>query len=73
MGLTIKKGDKFLCIETVRLNGDGAILYLQGNIYTCERNNCITDEQGNRQHSWSGEPFKKHFTKITDQSFNIWN
>lgn len=75
MELEIKQGDKFLCINTVRLNGNGAVRYSQGKVYTSERSGCITDERGNKYHGWDGdkEPFKKHFTKITDQSFNIWN
>lgn len=73
MELEIKQGDKFLCIKTVVMQESKTISYIEGVIYKSHFDGAITDEQGIRQHSWNGEPFKKHFTKITDQSFNIWN
>lgn len=51
----IKKGDQFLCFKTVRMNGNGKIEYIQGKIYTSEKDRCITNESRNSSHTWEKE------------------
>lgn len=52
--MEIKKGQKFLCINTViMINGDGEIAYLKGEVYFSENDNCITDIQGDKHHGWN--------------------
>lgn len=53
--MEIKKGDKFLCIKTVRMNSvSGEVAYRQGEVYESEHDGCITDLQGTKYHYWSG-------------------
>ncbi len=61
----IKKGDKFRCIKTVYMNGNGYEAYFKDKIYKSERDNCITDEVGCEAHSWyeGTDKFKEHFIK----------
>lgn len=60
--MIIKKGDEFLCIETVIMD-DGEIAYIKDRIYKSEQDGCITNEQQNTGHSWGGIENKKYFTK----------
>lgn len=51
--MKIKKGDKFLCIKTVRMNSvTGEVAYRQGEVYESEYDGCITDLQGTKYHYW---------------------
>ena len=48
---TIKKGDKFLCINRVMMR-DGAVAYTEGHTYVSEIDGCITDDMYIREHQW---------------------
>lgn len=65
--MKISKGDKFLCIEDVRMIIDGElsneIAYLKGEVYTSEYDWCITDECENVMHTWSGDEETERFFK----------
>ena len=56
----IRKGDKFVCISDGRMRGYvGDLAYITGKIYTSEQDDCITDEQGYKNHSWDYRPGDK--------------
>lgn len=61
----IKKGDKFLCIKAVKMNGDGEVAYTNGRVYTSEVDGCLTDEQGDKLHEWGGENLNRYFRPFT--------
>lgn len=49
----IKKGDKFECIKPVIMDGNPEdVAYTEGELYTSDFDNCITDNQGNKSHYW---------------------
>lgn len=49
---SIKKGDRFLCIDTVAMNNTKKIAYIKDKEYISEMDTCITDEQGIKSHHW---------------------
>jgi len=53
----IKKGDKFVCLNTVYMNGDKTKFpaYIKNEIYKSEHDRCITDEKGHKEHSWTDD------------------
>ena len=61
----IKKGDKFRCIKTLIYTGSGDIWYHKGRVYQSDMDGCITDEDGDIDHEWTGrraeEEIKKYF------------
>lgn len=62
----IHKGDQFLCIKDVIMNGEeNEIAYFQGEIYLSENDGCITDEYGDKSHWWiKEEEINSYFKKI---------
>jgi hypothetical protein len=69
----VKKGDKFLCIKDVVMNGfsNGTISYYKGKVYTSDSDDCITDEQGDQNHYWFDSVytfFKRYYEEPTAQS-----
>lgn len=48
---TLNIGDKMLCTKTVVMDDD-SIAYVAGRTYNVEQANCITDEQGDKEHGW---------------------
>lgn len=50
---TISIGDKFLCTSTVIMD-DASISYREGEEYISEKDGCITDEDGDVEHRWTG-------------------
>lgn len=50
--IKIRKGQKFLCKETVVMDDD-EIAYIKGEVYTSEANSCITDIYGDKKHKWT--------------------
>ena len=47
----------------------GDVLYLKGKIYTCEVQDCLTNEDGTKVHYWTDdqetfESFKEHFVLV---------
>lgn len=69
MSKLINKGEQIKCIKTLYLDGNrDQPAYLEGHIYTSERNNSIPDELGNRFHRWEkGELFNIHFVEINKE------
>ena len=64
-----KVGDKFLCIKDVEMKyEDGQfaqVSYYKNITYMCENDGCITDEQGDFNHTWhSIKNLKKYFIKL---------
>jgi hypothetical protein len=49
----IKKGDKFRCIKTL-IYSNSDLWYQKGKIYTSDMDGCITDEDGDIDHGWTG-------------------
>jgi hypothetical protein len=47
----IKKDDRFLCTTTVVMD-EGDTAYLKGETYISERNGCITNRWGQKDHEW---------------------
>ncbi len=50
MRYTIKKGDRFKCIKTFKME-DGEKSYVRGKEYLSELGNCITDDQHDVYHN----------------------
>lgn len=53
--MEIKKGNKYLCIQDVRMDDD-KLAYITGHVYISKEDGCITDEEENVDHVW--EPSK---------------
>lgn len=67
--MDIKKGQKFLCKETVVMNHTGELAYIKGKTYTSERDGCLTDEEGDFVHSWSWDTdFDRYFELIEEET-----
>ena len=49
----IKKGDKFRCIKTL-IYANSDLWYQKGKIYQSDMDGCITDEDGDIDHEWTG-------------------
>jgi hypothetical protein len=63
--MKIKKGDKFICIKTVKMEDDGQKAYRKGFLYSSELDSNITDDQHDVNHSWRvGGEAKIFFLKI---------
>jgi hypothetical protein len=45
-------GDKFLCIQDVRMIDDGELVYKKGEFYQSEKEGCITDLANRKDHYW---------------------
>ena len=66
--MVIKKGDKFKCIKSVIMEDNPEdVAYTEGELYISDFDNCITDNQGNKNHYWSDKKelityFKKVIT-----------
>jgi hypothetical protein len=65
----IKVGDKFKCIKDVRH------FYTKGKTYICEEVGCLTDNNGDQYHGWSGVDhptdefsLSKNFEKVVEAS-----
>lgn len=66
--MEIKKGQRFYCKEDVVMsNGEHKITYIKGNYYISEKDNCITNEQGDKLHRWSSpHELSKYFELVTE-------
>lgn len=62
----IKKGDAFVCINTVIMDKNpNNVAYDKGRIYYSEMDECITDNQNFVGHMWS-DSFRDYFVKLED-------
>lgn len=62
--MTIKKGDKFLCVGDVFMNETDEQAYTQGKVYTSHRDGCITNNYGDDDRAWGCEAelfFDRHY------------
>ena len=48
----VQAGDKFLCIQDVRMIDDGELVYKKGEFYRSDKDHCITDKAGRIEHYW---------------------
>ena len=60
----IKEGDNFLCIKSVIMD-TGEETYTKGRYYTSEIDDCITDNEGCKEHIWSTNS-EKYFILAND-------
>ena len=68
--MIIKKGDKFKCIKDVIMDDDPkSIAYTSGRTYISEEDNCITDNDGSPNHSWS-DCADEYFIKLSGDMVN---
>ena len=68
--MIIKKGDKFKCIRDVIMDDDPkSIAYTSGRTYISEEDNCITDNDGSLNHSWS-DCTDEYFIKLSGDMVN---
>lgn len=62
----IKKGNLYMCIGTVHMSPSNDIAYKAGYIYKSEKDRCITDDLGNKDHIWE-EP-NIYFRQVSKDS-----
>lgn len=61
----IEKGDRFMCIQDYIMDDTEEIAYTKGLVYESEKDECITDNEGDKQHHMDGqEDFFEHFTLL---------
>lgn len=64
----IQVGESYYCKETV--NYANIVTYLKGKTYICQVKGCLTDENGDRNHSWklpkTSQRFNKHFCDLVE-------
>lgn len=71
----IRKNDKFLCINDVVMKDDNGvdcgIAYRKGRVYKSEKNDCITDDDGDYLHKWEycQDCWEDYFKKISWKKF----
>ena len=54
-------GDLFLCIQDVRMIDDNELVYKKGEFYKSEKNECITDKAGRKDHYWENTDWTPYF------------
>lgn len=62
--MRIKKGNEFVCIKKVVMSDCNTTEYRKGFIYISEKDNCITNESGDKNHHWNFKGNIKYFVKI---------
>lgn len=67
----IKQGECYRCIKNVIMDDpydetrNGKPCYVKGNVYESERDKCLTDEFGDKNHVWPIDgKFSRHFKKV---------
>ena len=68
--MTIKKGEKFLCVSDVFMDETDEHAYTQGKVYTSHRDGCITNNHGDDSRRWPDAAelfFDRHYQ---DEVFN---
>jgi len=64
--MNINKGDTFLCIKDFYMNDD-TLTFKKGKFYVSQRNNCITNNYGNKGHIMNQfEPFSEYFINVNE-------
>lgn len=60
----IKKGEAFVCINTVIMNENpNDVAYDKGRIYYSEMDGCITDNQDLIKHEWGNDVYS-YFVRL---------
>jgi hypothetical protein len=59
---SINSGDVFICVLTSK----DPNFYTTGAFYTSENKNCITDNNGDKKHSWSIDKANEYFVKVSE-------
>lgn len=69
MAKKVKKGDTFVCIKKVVMEGSDEVAYRKGFIYNSEEDGCITNHENDKNHGWStyNKEAKEHFLKIKNR------
>lgn len=62
--MEIKKGDRFVCIKTVIMDGNGEEAYTRGGIYVSEQDGCVTDNGGFVGHTGDKYFWREHFRRM---------
>ena len=69
--MRLEIGKKYLCKKDVMMiyeDGQFAFwAYYKGNVYKCEKEHCLTDEDGDLNHKWDGRSLKKYFEEYTEE------
>lgn len=60
----IKPGDVFECIEDVVMENTREVAFYKGKQYTCTILDCLTNEDGLKNHTFTSGFLHKHFTKV---------
>jgi len=50
--MKIEKGKRYLCLEDVVMEDSDTVAYYKDKIYRSEVDDCITNEQGDKEHWW---------------------
>ena len=59
----VQAGDKFLCIQDVRMQEDNELVYKKGEFYRSEKDCCITDKAGRIEHYWEDTDWTLYFIR----------
>lgn len=70
--MVINKGDKFIALVDFYMDSDverKELKYKKGKVYLSEKDDCITNEQGNKSHCWTnifyrGEPIFERYENV---------
>ena len=62
----MKKGENYKCIQDVVMDDDNILAYIEGKIYPCEVTDCLTDEQGDKLHSWDIDYWDNYFVLVEE-------
>jgi hypothetical protein len=62
--MKIKKGNEFVCIKKVIMKFSKITEYKKGFIYISEKDDCITNESGDKNHQWDVKYNIRYFVKI---------
>lgn len=65
--LNIKEGMLFMCVKRVEMNEDPSnVAYWEGRVYRSELDGYITDDEGDKYHSWSCNYASQFFVNVDD-------
>lgn len=63
----MKKGENYKCIQDVIMDDEENVLaYIKDKIYPCEVTDCLTDEQGDKLHSWDIDYWDNYFVLVEE-------
>lgn len=75
--MKFEKGKQYECIKDVIGKVSNDWYYKKGNVYLCEKEGCLTDEDGMVSHSWdvpyANEHFKPHEQPKLGDKVLVWD